>query len=207
MGCQRYETEGLTGFPATPELTEHVKSCGECQAAERSYQQLEKLVAVAGSQATPKAGWEDRLDARLRQQASRARFPIRLVISAVLAACLVLIINVSRRKPEEPSAMSAELLDATGARGAGPAIGSVWEVRLEAGQELRVWRNQKTLILRAPAGRPVVRVQLDAPGEYRAIALTAGTSPLDEPVSFDEDARLVRERGGHYAVLEPVVIR
>ncbi|MBS1150415.1 MAG: hypothetical protein H6Q89_2113, partial [Myxococcaceae bacterium] len=109
-----------------------------------------------------------------------------------------------------------ELLAAGGSRAATAAVGGSWKVSADARQEIRVWRNQQTLVLRCgptPADgcadegeRRVATVPLAAPGEYRVMVLTPGAAPLPEPVGFDQDAQLARARGASYAVIEPLVV-
>lgn len=219
MSCNRYEDEGLTGFPATPELTAHLAGCAECQAAQESFARLEKLVAVAGSQAAPRAGWEQRLDERLKG-ASRRRFSLRslAVIGSAVAATLVAVVFFPRRGPagEAMQQTQTELIEATGIRGTTASVGGTWKVSADQRQEIRVWRNQKILVMRCAVGDPgcevagglrIANVQLRIAGEYRAMVITPAAAPLSEPVSFDEDARLVREAGATYSLVEPIVVR
>ena len=217
MSCQRYETEGLTGFPPTPELRAHLATCAECQAAEGAYARLEKLLAVSSVQAAPPPGWEQRLDTRLAQGGRRFSLRSVALIASALAATLIAVLFFPRRTADEPLlATQSELIAATGRRAAGASVGSTWKVSVDLRQEVRVWKNQSTLVLRCGASasdgcegngeRRAANVLLSAPGEYRAMVLTAGSKPLAEPVSFDEDARLAREKGARYDVLEPIVV-
>jgi hypothetical protein len=217
MSCQRYETEGLTGFPATPELQSHLAGCADCQIAEASFARLEKLIAVAGQQATPAAGWEERLNVRLAQ-GSRRRFSLRsvAVVGSALAATILAFLLLPRRSAEPLLPTQTELVSGEGMRAGAAAVGGTWKVSVDPRQEIRVWRNQTTLVLRcgptpgpgceAVGERRVALVPLSAPGEYRAMILTVGAQPLPEPVGFDQDARLARESGAAYSLSEPFVV-
>ncbi len=217
MSCQRYETEGLTGFPPTPELRAHLATCADCQASEGAYARLEKLLAIPSVHAAPPPGWEQRLDTRLAQGGRRFSLRSVALIASALAATLIAVLFFPRRTADEPLLTTqSELIAAEGSRAAGASVGSTWKVSVDLRQEVRVWRNQSTLVLRCGASasdgceakgdRRVARVPLSAPGEYRAMVLTAGSSPLPEPISFDEDARRARDQGARYDVIEPVVV-
>ena len=54
--------------------------------------------------------------------------------------------------------------------------------------------------------RTIAIVLLSAPGEYRAMVITPGSEPLRDPVGFDEDARLAKEAGAAYDLIEPIVV-
>lgn len=215
MACDRYESEGLTGFPPTPSLREHLASCPDCQRAEHSYVRLQQLLPVAGGHASPAEGWQQRINVRLAQNVPR-RFPLRAVVAgaAAIAASVALFFLLPSRRTAVPLAsIETELISSTQMRAATAAVGSTWKVTVDAQREVRVWRNQDTLVLRCPAGgcevrgtRQVATVPLTAAGEYRVMVLTPGAAPLAAPVSFDEDARLAREAGATYEVVEPIVV-
>ena len=155
-------------------------------------------------------------DARLAQ-GSRRRFSLRsvAVVGSALAAALVALLFFPRRTAEPLLSTQTELTASGGSRAATASVGGIWKVSVDRRQEVRVWRNQK-LVLRcgvpsdgdcqAAGPRRTANVPLEVPGEYRAMVLTAGAAPLAEPVSFDDDARLARENGASYAVLEPIVV-
>ncbi len=95
-------------------------------------------------------------------------------------------------------------------------LGTTWEVKLDARRELRVWRDQTTLVLQCP-GEPaancrtqgllrVAEVPLSVPGEYRAIALPPGSMP-QAPQSYEDDVKRARGNGAAYEVLEPLVVQ
>ncbi len=200
--CNRFETEAFTGFPVAPELTLHVHGCAECQASQSRFARLEKLLAVTGQYAPP-AGLEKRLEARLAQVSGR-RFSLRtlaIVAASIAAAAIALVLLPRRDQAMAPTAF--ELLTAPGARSGSAAVGGVWRVTLDERRELRVWRDQTTLVLQS-RGQKTANVPLEAPGQYRAMILTPGLKPLKAPVSFDDDARLAREAGATYELVEPI---
>jgi len=208
--CTRFQNEAFTGFPVAAELTLHVQGCTECQVSQGKFVRLEQLLAVAGQYAPPR-GFERRLEARLAGS-SRRRFSLRtlsLIGSAIAAAVIALVMLPRRDQPLAPTAF--EVLAAPGARSGSAAVGGVLRVTLDQRRELRVWRDQTTLVFQcardgceAAGGKKIASVPLSAPGQYRAMILTPGANPLKAPVGFDDDARLAREAGASYELVEPI---
>lgn len=110
----------------------------------------------------------------------RRRLVRRLGVLAVAVAAALSVVAVVRQldRPEPfPSRVSTELEGSRRQDGSVP-LQTVWNIRFE-GAELRVFRDEAS-VLRCP-GSPgctrsdrggTVAFRIDAPGEYRALALT-----------------------------------
>ena len=216
MSCDRFAQEGLTVYPLTPERVAHLASCESCRSTSERYVRLERLIALAHSDAEPPPGWEGRLLGAMKAGPRRARWPARVALGSALAAAalglLVLRAGVGR---DEQTSVTALVELPTGVRAASAGVGGTYRIEAKAWKEARVWLNGKTLVGRCPGGPACeghgaslrLSVPLAVAGEYRVMVLKAGDGePLSEPASLDEDVRLVRERHGQYEVLEPLSV-
>ena len=90
------------------------------------------------------------------------------------------------------------------------APGRTWRVAFD-GAELRLYRNGLRWGERCPGGaactagaRQELRLPLEAPGDYRAVAFSA--APGDEGGSLHEDTALASARGVSFALSEPLIV-
>ena len=218
MSCERYETEGLTGFAPTPDFATHLMGCAACQNAQSLYARLERLLSVAGSRAMPPTGWETRLQQRLKNpRASERTFPTRTiaVAASLLAATLVVFVLKGRSGVVADASIESEVLSGGNTRSINASVGDRYQITVPKGREVRVWFNGSTLVARCPGADAVcstvgdktrVTVPLKEAGEYRAMMLQPGGEGLAEPAGFDEDVRLAGLRHATPEVLEPLVV-
>ena len=90
------------------------------------------------------------------------------------------------------------------------APGRTWRVVFD-GAELRLYRNGLRWGDRCPGGaactagaRQELRLPLEGPGDYRAVAFSA--APGDEAGSLHEDTTQARARGVSFALSDPLIV-
>lgn len=180
--------------------------------ARAPYQQLlDGMDAL--DRAPPPAGWEDRVDARLREAQARERRRRRRWLAAgggvALAAAATLVV-IATRAPGgvAPPTLAVEIPAGSRAvmRGSGAemlAVGDTRDLRLDSrdrARALRVYRESR-LVAQCP-GDAGCRFDADAvhltfrftePGTYRLVGL-AGRAVPPSGGTFDGDMQVVREQ-------------
>jgi hypothetical protein len=207
--CDWLDREGLLQRERGLPIQDHLAGCERCRQRLAEYERLATTLTEAPE---PPAHWETRVWARIaeREQAPRRRrAPVWVLAVAVAgAACLALIFL----RPGPDGAGSAVMLamhverasNAPVLRGEGNSV-----VRVEASQvrarhvELRVYRDDNTLVARCTTEPPCVRagelftasVPAPAAGRYRAVLFTS-ESPLPPPAgSYELDDAAARAAG------------
>lgn len=158
---------------------------------------------------TPSPGWESGVWTRIQRRRRHRRLgTVLLGLAAAAGGALV----AHHRVLEAPAPLSVQVELRTPLRADGSAP---LHARLRAtyeGAELRVYRNALAAALRCPGdsectatrGGGVADVQVEAPGEYRAVVLSrrlpgAGTT-------MQEDLALARARGDRVEVSASLVV-
>ncbi|HEX9731226.1 MAG TPA: hypothetical protein VGG06_04475 [Thermoanaerobaculia bacterium] len=219
--CTRFEDEGLALLEAGRELDEHFAVCADCRAARAAYERLGQALAAAGAELAPPPGWTARVWARLDERRERRRRGWLLAPAAALAAAALAAVLwvVPSRPPPAGLRLEVAVESASGRRGLEAQPGDRLVLRAAAGgrphAELRVYRNDRELVLRC-AGEPPCRrrgdtleavVELAAPGAYQSLLLAAD-APLPPPAgTLDDDAGAALDAGADVAMGDEVDVR
>lgn len=190
--------------------------------------QLEDDLRALGEGEEPPFGWQTRVRARIgerqggREPKRRGWLPLFAAAGALVAATLAFLI-FSYRVPPAPAAsfLSAEIVAGTSLRRGGEARPGD-ELRLVATlgkaspyAELRVYRDERELVLRCSDKPPCKRsqkglsasVRLAAPGRYRSLLLVA-LRPLPSPAGEPEaDTAAALDAGAEVETAADVEVR
>lgn len=217
-GCDRFEAEGLLRLERGEPLDEHFATCPDCREARAVYERLRQEIGEVGLEEEPPPGWEARVWQRLEERRRRPRWlwiftPLG---AAALAATLFFALP---RTPSTPSLVQEIVGGETVVRAASAHPGDRLELRAEtAGSphaELRVYRNDRELLLRCPGDSSCERtgseihaaLTFPSAGAYQAV-LVLDDEPLAAPgKGLDSDAGAVLDRGAQVLLGERVTVR
>lgn len=227
--CTRFETEGLLAFEAGDEPDRHFDECPDCRAARAEYRRLGEAIAVAGADKSPPEGWQKRVWSEIRQNGPRSAWwrggwngwrrgwaLVPVGLAAVVAAAVLL-------KP--PPASVPELV-AHVEPGGGPARRGTEaqpgdRLVLEAltgglaNAELRVYLNERELVLRCSTEAPCERrgdelwgeLVLTAIGTYQPVFLAADELLPEPGEGLDADAATAMRRGAVVELPKAIEVR
>lgn len=219
--CERFESEALALLERGEPLAEHFATCPDCLEARATYQRLRQDIAGIGADDEPPAGWETRVWARIEERKRKPRWIWFLapVGAAALAATLFFAVP---RTPSAPSLVQEVVAGGSVRRAAGAHPGDRLDLRAEtAGSphaELRVYRNERDLVLRCPsdAGDPSCRrggdglrasLTLPSAGDYQAM-LILDDQPLPPPgKGLDPDAGAAFAQDAQVLLGEEISVR
>jgi hypothetical protein len=219
--CNRFETEGLLRVEQGLPLDEHFTTCADCLAAQASYERLRHEVGSLGEGEEPPAGWQARVWERIeeRRESRRRWWPWWLVPTAV-AASLALFLLV--RTPSPPVAVSLLAEVQAGSvvrRGDDAQPGDVLHLTATLGSaphvELRVYRNDREVVLRCSDASPCVRrgaelratIPLDGVGRYQPLLLLSPRALPPPAFTLDGDAAAALAAGAEVELGPEIVVR
>jgi hypothetical protein len=215
--CDRFETEALLRLERGEPLDEHFATCPDCRAARAVYERLRQEIGEVDAEEEPPPGWEARVWERIgeRRRPRRAWFLAPLGAAALAAALFFTL----PRTPSAPSLIQEIVGGEAVVRSASAHPGDRLELRVEtAGSpyaELRVYRNDRELLLRCPGHPSCVRdgseirasLTLPAAGTYQAV-LVLDDEPLPAPgQGLDPDAGAALDRGARIVLGDRVAVR
>jgi hypothetical protein len=218
--CRRFEEEALLRIEQGLPLDDHFATCDECLAARAAYDRLRAGIAELGAELAPPERWQARVWQGIGARRAR-RFRWRpLVVAGGLAAALACVVLV--RAPPRDVAASLQIeveAGATSRRGEEARPGDSLALRAKTGgashAELRVYRNDRELLLRCSDQAPCTRerrgvaatLALDAPGRYQPLLLV-GERPFPAPAGeLDGDATAAAAAGATVTLGREVIVR
>jgi hypothetical protein len=220
--CDRFEREGLLQLEQGRPLDSHFESCPDCKAARETYERLQAQIRALGPADEPRAGWEARVWDAVRRERGRRRWTsARVLVPVGLATAAAVLIAVPLLRGPAPVSLTVDVVVGGGAirRGieAHPGDGLRLEARTGGARhvELRVYRNDRELVLRCAEDPPCVHqgdrlkasLTLDARGTYQALVF-ASKAPLPEPAAgMDHDAGLALASGATVELAQAIQVR
>ena len=199
--CRRFEEEGLLRLERGLPLEAHFASCPDCLAARAAYEHLGGELAAAGAGLEPPPGWQAEVRAALRaREAARRPWRVPWILlpaaAALLAAVLVTVVARQVPVPVARVALRVEVEAAPGTVLRGTEAHPGDRLHLEAATggaphaELRVYRNDRTAVLRCSSEPPCERrtgtleatFVLPSIGSYQPLLLTSDR-PLPAPAA------------------------
>ena len=209
--CRRFEEEALVRLEQGLPLGDHFDTCADCLGERAVYERLRRDIAAAGDGIEPPPGWQAELWAAVEQRKA-ARRRLRSWWLLVPAAAAVLIAVLLLRPVSPPPvrlALAVEVETGTGTvrRGAEAHPGDRLHLRAATGEaeyaELRVYRNNRALVLRCSTEPPCQRRQgaleatflLPAIGTYQSLLLTSDRSLPETDAGLDPDVAAALQAG------------
>jgi hypothetical protein len=201
--CRRFEDEGLMRLEQGLPLDDHFATCPDCLAARAAYERLRGEIASAGDGIEPPPGWQAGVWAAIEERRS-ARRRLRGWWLLLPAAAAVLVAVLLLRPSEPPPARLALAVEVetgtdTVRRGAEAHPGDRLHLRASTGgagyAELRVYRNDRALVLRCSTEPPCRRRQgtleaaflLPSTGSYQSLLVTSGRPLPEAGAGLDAD--------------------
>jgi len=222
--CGRFEAEGLLLLEQGLPLDEHFATCADCLAARASYERLRREVGSLGEGEEPPAGWQARVRERIEERReSRRRWWTWWLVPAAVAASLALFLLVRTPSPQVAVSLLVEVQAGSVVhRGGDAQPGDVLHLTASLGEsgearhaELRVYRNDRELVLRCSDASPCARrgselrasIPLDGIGRYQSLLLlSAGVLP-PPAANLDGDAAAALAAGAEVELGPEVVVR
>jgi len=212
MSCDRFDAEAVLLLEQGLPLDEHFSTCPDCLAARRAYEGLRTGIAGLGEEEEPPAGWQARVWERIEQRRERRRswrqwwWVVPAGAAATLAAFLLL-----RPPGPRPAFLKAEVEAGTAVqRGAEAKPGDRLRLTAATGgaryAEMRVYRNDRELVLRCSAERPCTLL-LDAIGRYQPLLLLSGKPLPATATGLEADTRAALAAGADVELGPEVVVR
>ncbi|HET9768095.1 MAG TPA: hypothetical protein VFS60_14670 [Thermoanaerobaculia bacterium] len=157
--CRRFEEEALLRIEQGLPLDEHFTTCPDCLAARAAYDRLRTGIASLDAALEPPARWQARTWQRIEERRARRRRWVPWTLVGALAAAVAAFALL--RTPTDLAAASLRVeLEAHGAvrRGDEAHPGDRLRLRASTGgadyAELRVYRDDRELVLRCTGDRP-----------------------------------------------------
>jgi hypothetical protein len=217
--CHRFEDEALLRIELELPLDEHFATCPDCRAAREAYDRLRAGLAALGAEAAPPPDWRARVWQEISSRRSRRRRWRPWLLAGGLAAAAIAALLV-RTPQHDAAALAGEVRPgASGRRGAEAHPGDVLVLRATTGgarhAELRVYRNDRDLVLRCPGDPPCLRdrrligaeLALDLAGRYQPLLLVAEGALPDPGGELDLDAAAAAKAGATVTLGREVVVR
>jgi hypothetical protein len=212
VSCDRFEAEAVLLLERGLPLDEHFSTCPDCLAARRAHERLRAGIAELGAEDEPPAGWQARVWERIEQRRERRRSWRQWwwVVPAGVAASLAALLLVRPPGPQPPSLRAEIQAGATVRRGAEAQPGDLLRLQAATGgarhAEIRVYRNDRELVLRCPAKHPCALL-LDAVGRYQPLLLLS-RKPLPIPASdLETDTRAALAAGADIRLAPEIIVR
>jgi len=209
--CRRFEDEGLLRLEQGLPLADHFAICADCLAERAFYERLRGDIAAAGEGIEPPAGWQAELWAAVEQRkaARRRLWGWWLLVPAAAAVLIAVLLLRPSAPPPARLALAVEVETGTGTvrRGAEAHPGDRLHLRAATGEagyaELRVYRNNRALVLRCSSEPPCRRGQgtleaellLPAIGTYQTLLLTSDRPLPATDAGLDPDVAAALDAG------------
>lgn len=209
--CRRFEEEGLVRLEQGLPLDDHFETCADCLAERAFYERLRQDIAMAGEGIEPPPGWEAELWAAVEQRkaARRRLWGWWLLVPAAAAVLIAVLLLRPVSPPPDRLALAVEVETGTGTvrRGDEAHPGDRLLLRASTGEaphaELRVYRNERALVLRCSTEPPCRRRQgvleaeilLPSIGTYQSLLLTSDRPLPETDAGLDPDVAAALQAG------------
>lgn len=226
--CRRFEEEGLARIEQGLPLDDHFATCPDCLAEREVYDRLRGAIASAGDGIEPPPGWQAGVWAAIEERKSARRrlrgwwFLVPAAAAAILLVALAAVLLL--RTPAPPSArlaLAVELEAGSGPvrRGTEAHPGDRLHLRASTGEavhaELRVYRNDRALVLRCSTEPPCRRRQgtleatflLPSIGSYQPLLVTSGQTLPEAGAGLDADVATAIETGAQATMGTEIEVR
>ena len=223
--CRRFEDEALLRIERGLPLDEHFFTCSDCLAARAAYERLTAGIAGLDAAAEPPERWQTRVWQRIEtRRGARRRWwtPARswLLAGGLAAAAALLLFVRAPLEQARAASLAVEVRPGGGVRrGAEARPGDRLVLRATTGTarqaELRVYRNDRELVLRCSDRAPCARqgsalraeLVLALTGRYQALVV-AGDRRLPAPTGeLDVDAARAEAAGAAVTLAPEIVVR
>ena len=224
-GCNRFAEEALLRIEQGLPLDDHFATCPDCLEARAVYERLRAGIASLESDLVPPARWQAEVWRRIEERrAQRRRWRVWMrprVLAAGLAAALAafLLLRIPMADLGRVALRAEVQRGAAVLRGDEARPGDLLRLAATTGgathAELRVYRNDRELLLRCADRQPCVRrgrslrtvLALDAVGSYQSLLLV-GEQPFPPPTAdLDRDAAAALARGARVELGPAIVVR
>ena len=221
--CRRFEEEALVRLEQGLPLDEHFATCADCLAERAFYERLQRDIAAAGEGIEPPPGWQAELWAAVEERKSAGR-RLRgwwLLVPAAAAVLIAVLLLRPSAPPPARLALAVEVETGTGAvrRGAEAHPGDRLHLRASTGEadhaELRVYRNNRALVLRCSTEPPCRRgkgtleaaFRLPSIGSYQPLLVTSDHSLPEAGAGLDADVARALAAGARATLGAEIEVR
>lgn len=221
--CSRFEDEGLLRLEQGLPLDEHFSTCADCLSERAAYERLRQEIATAGEGIEPPSGWQAGVWSAIeKRQVARRRWRGWWFLLPAAAAVLLAILLL--RPPAQPVvqlALAVEIEAGTGPvrRGGEAHPGDRLRLRATTGwpanAELRVYRNDRALVLRCSTEPPCRRgnntleadLVLPAIGSYQSLLVTSDRPLPEAGAGLDADVAAALAAGARMTLGDEIEVR
>lgn len=222
--CDRFEREGLLRLERGEPLDPHFDTCPACRQARADYQRMVRENRALDAEIEPPPGWQARVWGEIgRRQEARKRSRNRLLLWAPAAAAAGLLVALALRLVPLAPAEGLRVVVEPGEsvrRGVEAQPGDRLLLEAQVGEaaraELRIYRNDRELVLRCSTREPCRRrgdvleahLVLPSVGTYQPLLLVSD-APIPAPTSggLDADAEAALETGARVELGDAVRVR
>ena len=222
--CRRFEEEGLVRLEQGLPLDEHFATCPDCLAERAAYERLRGKIAAARKGLEPPLGWQAELWAAIEVQKAARRRPRGwwLLVPAAAAVLLAVLLVLWLPVPSPARlALAVEVESGTGTvrRGTEAHPGDRLHLQASIGEaehaELRVYRNERTLVFRCSTeppcrrGKGTLEAELLLPsiGSYQSLLVTSDRSLPEAGAGLDADVTKALDAGAQATLGAEVDVR
>lgn len=218
--CRRFEEETLLRIEQGLPLDEHFSTCPDCVAARAAYDRLRAELASLGAELEAPERWQAQTWQRIEARRTRRRRWQPWLLVGSLAAAVVAFALLRTPQADLPATLRVEVeTGGTQRRGDEAHPGDHLTLQASTGgathAELRVYRNDRELLLRCSANPPCVRsgrslsahLDLDAAGRYQPLLLV-GPRAFPAPTGdLDGDTAAAVATGSEVELGHAIVVR
>ncbi len=221
--CDRFEREGLLRLEQGLPLDPHFAECPECLAARAAYESLARRLSALGPEDQPLVGWEERVQRALAVPPEPRRLRPRWWVTVPASALAVGLLVVSGTRLVRPpaAALTVSTRERAGAayRGEPLRLGQVVVMDAQTGgaaqAELRVYREDREIVLRCSTEPPCHRVgrriqaelRPEAIGQYQPVLLLSSRALPPPRGTLDQDGDAVLGAGGQFLLGSELEVR
>lgn len=221
--CRRFEDEGLLRLEQGLPLDDHFSTCPDCLAERAAYERLREAITTAGDGIEPPTGWQAGVWSAIeKRQAARRRWRgWWLLVPAAAAVLLAILLLRTPVRTVTQLALAVEVESGAGPvrRGGEAHPGDRLQLRATIGEasnaELRVYRNDRSLVLRCSTEPPCRRgddmleadLVLPAIGSYQSLLVTSDRSLPKAGAGLDADVDAALAAGAQTILGEEIEVR
>jgi hypothetical protein len=221
--CDRFEREGLLQLERGLPLDDHHATCADCGAARALYERLRSRLGPSAAPLEPPAGWREAVWAAVSKEKAGPTKEVprrRWLMPAALTAAAAVVVAIWPRGGVDAPGLEVMVLSGTVSRRSLQAQpGDTLTLRARPGgrpqAELRVYFNDKRLVLRCSTAAPcertrdalLARLVVGERGAYQTLLLTS-SKPLPEPGGdLDADSGAALETGADVVLGQEIQVR